>query len=165
MPRSSLAAVVAASLAGGCSDAHVDRAETGACGPVISVLAIKDKFDQAASIFVTGEPITFETRMTNRGERPQLLRTTNSCNLVALTVTDSTNQTVWGVSDGVYCAAVPTAQLAAGEVKVMEVEWEQQTRGGSQALPGNYTAHARTGVVESDGLACELRRIAEFTLR
>jgi hypothetical protein len=130
-----------------CSDGYSPdlSPSNGACGWFSSQLRIEDKFSQRSTTFISGEPITFNMRITNNRDAPVTLVNPDLCPTIRFVVLDSGNGNVFDSAGQIYCAQVTMpVNHAPGETKEFEIEWKQtRSDDGSQVPAGEYTIDAR----------------------
>jgi hypothetical protein len=100
-----------------------------------------------------GRTVSFRLEVRNTAGRPVDLYLTGRTATVEVTVTGPDGAVVWRRLDGEAVPAVLHLRvLAAGETLALEVEWDQRTRAGRPAPPGEYSARAIL-LAEGGGLA------------
>jgi len=148
-----VSAVGCALLSASCTDGGTGVGN-GACGSFGSELRIEDKLRQESTTFISGEPITFNLRITNHGDSPATLSYPDGCTSIRLVVSYSRGRDVFdNMPAGIVCTAqVRTFTYAPREAKEFPLVWNQTpSSGGAQVPPGGYTVDARDRSLECAG--------------
>jgi hypothetical protein len=148
--RSSVAisVAVAAALLGACSSESSSTPEV--CRTFTTSLTVRDRMSQGATVFNTGEPITFELTTTNTTNAPATLTAASSCTAVVFEVFDTAQRRRWGNDDGIACLLMVQPRTFAALETVTESDtWDQRDAGGPVPR-GAYTVTANVGQYASD---------------
>lgn len=138
-----ISVAVAAALIGACSSESSSTA--GVCRTFTTSLTVRDRMSQAAAVFNTGEPITFELTTTNTTNAPATLTAGSSCTAVVFEVFDVAERRRWGNADGIACFAMLQPRTYAPLETVTESStWDQQDS-GAPVSRGAYTVTASVG--------------------
>lgn len=164
-----ISVAVAAALLGACSSESSSTA--GVCRTFTTSLMVRDRMSQAAAVFNTGEPITFELTTANTTNGPATLTAGSSCTAVVFEVFDAAERRRWGNADGIACIQMLQPRTFAPLEAVAESStWDQQDS-GTPVPRGSYTVTANVGQYASDAqgalVDCRaaLSKAASFTIQ
>ncbi len=164
-----ISAAVAATLLGACSSESSSTA--GVCRTFTTSLTVRDRMSQAAAVFNTDEPITFELTTTNTTNAPATLTAGSSCTAVVFEVFDAAQRRRWGNADGIACIQMLQPRTYAPLETVTESSTWDQRDSGVPVPRGAYTVTANVGQYASDSegdlvdCRASLSKSANFTIQ
>ena len=113
------------------------------CAAMSSGLEIIDRFGQAESEFIQGEPINLRLWVRNDSADAVTLTNPNGCPAVEFEVVNAANEVIATSDDGFACTqALVPVEHGPGETTLHTWTWDQVMRNGAAAPIGDYTVYA-----------------------
>jgi hypothetical protein len=108
--------------------ASIDAQGSAVCGNFSSQLIVKDRMQQAVTVFNPNEVIAFEILVTNNSNSPQTLNASASCYSATFEVANPNGETIWNNLSAVCFSAQSPRTFAPLETVSYETQWDQQPR-------------------------------------
>jgi hypothetical protein len=136
--------------AAGGKAATSDAAGAALCQSFSAQLLVKDRMNQQAAVFNTGEEIRFELQVTNNSDTSQTLNAAASCFTEVFEVVDRNGIALWNNISGIFCFAPhPPTVFQPRQTLTYSATWEQQSRAINPPMEPSSAPECRSALIKS----------------